>query len=136
MYYLKSFVKFPIITCVRHIGFSSGTPNNICPWLGVEKCTRCTLFWKIKLTHRLLQYATMTLIHTVYREVFVPLFYFAPFTLLSVGEFKIGWIRSPKSFPLNTTVWANSRRGKTFYKWRRANISLGENNFFYNSFSS
>lgn len=38
--YLKSFVKFLIITFIRHIGVSA-SPNNTCPSLGVEKCTNC-----------------------------------------------------------------------------------------------
>lgn len=37
-YYFTSFVKYPIITFVRHFGFSA-TPNKMGPWLGVELCT-------------------------------------------------------------------------------------------------
>lgn len=40
--------------------------------------------------------------------------------MLPVGEFKTGWILSLKSYPF--------KQGKTFYKWRRAKITLNKNN--------
>lgn len=57
---------------------------------------------------------------TVYREIFAPDLFSPLSSALLTVEFKTGWIPMSSINWRHNCVWANSRRGETVCKWRRA----------------